>query len=66
MTVTDLLEFNPCNLDHLTETYGIGFYMEYFTKWPQLCKVVESESGKIEAYSELKGHRPWHTLLTAA
>jgi ribosomal protein S18 acetylase RimI-like enzyme len=51
MTPTDLLKFNPCNLDHLTETYNIGFYLEYFTKWPQLCKVIESESGQIEAYS---------------
>lgn len=48
----DLLKFNPCNLDHLTETYNIGFYLEYFTKWPSLCKVVESEDGEIEAYSE--------------
>jgi len=48
----DLLKFNPCNLDHLTETYNIGFYLEYFTKWPSLCKVIESENGEIEAYSE--------------
>jgi N-terminal acetyltransferase B complex catalytic subunit len=47
----DLLRFNPCNLDHLTETYNIGFYLEYFTKWPSLCKVIESEHGEIEAYS---------------
>lgn len=51
MTSMDLLRFNPCNLDHLTETYNIGFYLEYFTKWPSLCKVVESETGEIEAYS---------------
>ena len=52
MTVTDLLKFNPCNLDHLTETYNIGFYLEYFTKWPKLCKVIQGETGQIEAYSE--------------
>lgn len=52
MTPMDLLRFNPCNLDHLTETYNIGFYLEYFTKWPSLCKVVESESGEVEAYSK--------------
>ncbi|EME48393.1 hypothetical protein DOTSEDRAFT_161897 [Dothistroma septosporum NZE10] len=50
MTPMDLLKFNPCNLDHLTETYNIGFYLEYFTKWPSLCKVIESPSGLIEAY----------------
>lgn len=51
MTAIDLLHFNPCNLDHLTETYNIGFYLEYFTRWPNLCKVVESVNGEIEAYS---------------
>lgn len=48
----DLLKFNPCNLDHLTETYNIGFYLEYFSKWPQLCKVIEGMNGEIEAYSK--------------
>jgi ribosomal protein S18 acetylase RimI-like enzyme len=52
MSPMDLLKFNPCNLDHLTETYNIGFYLEYFTKWPSLCKVIESENGEIEAYSK--------------
>ena len=56
MTATDLLKFNPCNLDHLTETYGIGFYLEYFTKWPHLCKVIEGANGQIEAYSEIRPH----------
>lgn len=52
MTVVDLLHFNPCNLDHLTETYNLGFYLEYFTKWPHLCKVIEDPaSGHIQAYS---------------
>ncbi|KAK1003512.1 N-alpha-acetyltransferase 20 [Friedmanniomyces endolithicus] len=50
MTPMDLLKFNPCNLDHLTETYNIGFYLDYFTKWPNLCKVIENETGQIEAY----------------
>lgn len=52
MTCTDLLRFNPCNLDHLTETYSINFYLEYFTKWPHLCKVIEGAHGQIEAYSK--------------
>lgn len=56
MTPMDLLRFNPCNLDHLTETYNIGFYLEYFTKWPSLCKVIESEGGEIEAYSMCSSH----------
>ncbi|KAH9826783.1 acyl-CoA N-acyltransferase [Teratosphaeria destructans] len=50
MTPMDLLKFNPCNLDHLTETYNIGFYLDYFTKWPNLCKVIEGQNGQIDAY----------------
>ncbi|CZT20443.1 related to N-acetyltransferase 5 [Ramularia collo-cygni] len=50
MTPLDLLKFNPCNLDHLTETYNIGFYLDYFRQWPKLCKVIEGPNGQIEAY----------------
>jgi ribosomal protein S18 acetylase RimI-like enzyme len=52
MTPADLLKFNPCNLDHLTETYNIGFYLDYFSKWPELCMVIEAPHGEIEGYSE--------------
>jgi len=52
MTPADLLKFNPCNLDHLTETYNIGFYLDYFAKWPELCMVIEDPHGSIEGYSQ--------------
>jgi hypothetical protein len=52
MTPADLLKFNPCNLDHLTETYNIGFYLDYFSKWPELCMVIEAPHGEIEGYSQ--------------
>ena len=42
MRPDDLLHFSSTNLDHLTETYNIGFYLEYLTKWPELCQVIES------------------------
>lgn len=51
MTVTDLLSFNQCNLDYLTETYSPGFYLDYLTQWPQCCQVLEDEHGRIEGYS---------------
>lgn len=54
MTPADLLKFNPCNLDHLTETYNIGFYLDYFSKWPELCMVIEGRHGEIEGYSACK------------
>ncbi|KAF2747667.1 acyl-CoA N-acyltransferase [Sporormia fimetaria CBS 119925] len=50
MKVDDLFKIAPCNLDPLTETYHIGFYMEYLTKWPELCQVVLGIDGKIEGY----------------
>ena len=52
MGPADLLKFNQCNLDHLTETYNIGFYLDYFTRWPQLCLVLEDSHGQIEGYSK--------------
>jgi hypothetical protein len=51
MSPMDMLKFNPCNLDHLTETYNISFYLDYFRQWPHLCKVIEGPTGQIEAYS---------------
>lgn len=50
MVAMDLLKISSTNLDHLTETYNIGFYMEYLTKWPDLCRVIEGHDGKIEGY----------------
>lgn len=53
MRPDDLLHISSTNLDHLTETYNIGFYMEYLTKWPELCQVLEGIDGNIEGYSNL-------------
>ncbi|KAF2132152.1 n-acetyltransferas-like protein [Dothidotthia symphoricarpi CBS 119687] len=54
MRPNDLLQISATNLDPLTETYNIGFYMEYLTKWPELCQVIEGIDGKIEGYSKLE------------
>lgn len=53
MRPNDLLRISTTNLDHLTETYNIGFYLEYLTKWPELCQVIEGVDGEIEGYSML-------------
>jgi N-terminal acetyltransferase B complex catalytic subunit len=53
MRATDLLRITTTNLDHLTETYNISFYLEYLTKWPDLCRVIEGIDGQIEGYSTL-------------
>lgn len=52
MKPADLLNFAPCNLDPLTETYHLGFYLEYLAKWPFLCFVLEGLDGHIEGYRE--------------
>lgn len=59
MRPDDLLKFSSTNLDHLTETYNIGFYLEYLTKWPELCQVIEGIDGQIEGYSAPP--KPVHT-----
>ncbi|CAI6335918.1 unnamed protein product [Periconia digitata] len=50
MRASDLLRMSTTNLDHLTETYNIGFYQEYLTKWPDLCRIIEGVDGEIEGY----------------
>ncbi|KAF2109142.1 acyl-CoA N-acyltransferase [Lophiotrema nucula] len=50
MRMSDLLKISSTNLDHLTETYSISFYLEYLTKWPDLCRVIEGMDGQIEGY----------------
>lgn len=48
----DVNKFSKCNLDPLTETYELGFYLQYYTKWPSLFQVCEDMDGNIVGYSE--------------
>ena len=67
----DLFHYNNVNLDPLTETYNLGFYFAYLSKWPEYFMVVESPSGKIMGYimgkSEARQNNPldWHGHVTA-
>ncbi|KAF4582927.1 N-acetyltransferase 5 [Ophiocordyceps camponoti-floridani] len=83
MTTFRRFEFNDankisrCNLDQLTETYDVGFYLQYYAKWPSLFYVCEDDQkniigyimGKIEsspdAYKNSKHYLPWHAHITA-
>ena len=47
-----MFKFNNVNLDPLTETYGLSFYMQYLAHWPEYFQVAESPNGQIMAYSE--------------
>jgi len=48
---TDLFRFNNVNLDPLTETYGLPFYLHYLINWPEYFMVAEHPSGTIMGYS---------------
>ena len=46
----DLLRFNNVNLDPLTETFTMGFYLQYLAKWPQYCFNVDAPHGRSMGY----------------
>jgi len=65
---TDLFKFNNINLDLWTETYGINFYLGYLSRWPDLCCVQESPSGRMMGYVLGKAEgsgMEWHGHVTA-
>ncbi len=47
----DLNKLSKCNLDPLTETYELYFYLQYHAKWPSLFQVVEDAESNIIGYS---------------
>jgi N-terminal acetyltransferase B complex catalytic subunit len=78
-TCGDLLRFNNINLDVLTETYNLGFYLQYLSTWPEYFMVEEAphssgssssggEGGRLTSYimgkAEGKGEK-WHGHVTA-
>lgn len=67
-TCDDLFIFNNVNLDPLTETYGLPFYMQYLAHWPEYFQVAESPGGEIMGYimgkAEGQGEN-WHGHVTA-
>ena len=36
----DLFHYNNVNLDPLTETYNLAFYLMYLSRWSSCCLVV--------------------------
>lgn len=65
---SDLFKFNNVNLDPLTETYGLAFYMQYLAQWPEYFQVAESPSGEIMGYIMGKAEgraENWHGHVTA-
>ena len=67
-TCDDLFRFNGINLDPLTETYGLSFYLKYMARWPEYFMVAESPSGDLMGYIMGKSegqNENWHGHVTA-
>ncbi|CDH48433.1 n-acetyltransferase 5 [Lichtheimia corymbifera JMRC:FSU:9682] len=65
---TDLFEFNNVNLDVLTETYNISFYLQYLAQWPDLFCVQMSTHDRLMGYVMGKAEgtgKNWHGHVTA-
>ncbi|KAF9477775.1 N-acetyltransferase [Pholiota conissans] len=65
---SDMFKFNNINLDIWTETYGIGFYLSYLSRWPDLCCVQEAPGGRMMGYVLGKAEgtgAEWHGHVTA-
>ncbi|KAJ4475553.1 N-acetyltransferase [Lentinula aciculospora] len=65
---SDMFKFNNVNLDVWTETYNIGFYLHYLSRWPDLCCVQEAPSGRMMGYviGKAEGQNTeWHGHVTA-
>ena len=53
----DLNRISKCNLDPLTETYDLNFYLQYYAKWPALFQVCEDSKGNIIGYSKFSQYK---------
>mmetsp|Transcript_5188 Transcript_5188/g.12600 ORF Transcript_5188/g.12600 Transcript_5188/m.12600 type:complete len:174 (-) Transcript_5188:297-818(-) len=67
--LNDLFKFNNVNLDPLTETYVMPFYMQYLAQWPEYFMATKAPNsdqltgyvmGKVEGVGE-----KWHGHVTA-
>ncbi|KAH6573714.1 hypothetical protein BASA60_005896 [Batrachochytrium salamandrivorans] len=64
----DLFRFNNINLDPLTETYNLSFYLGYLAQWPGLCMTAVNGNGTLMSYilGKAEGHgNLWHGHVTA-
>lgn len=67
-TCDDLFSFNNVNLDILTETYNLPFYLQYLAKWPEYCQISEAPGRQAMGYILGKAEgsgTDWHGHVTA-
>jgi len=66
--MNDLFKFNNVNLDVLTETYNMPFYLQYMSRWPELFTVAEAPDKSIMGYMLGKSEGTdelWHGHVSA-
>ena len=64
----DLFRFNNINLDVLTETYNMPFYLQYISQWPEAFTVAEGPDGSLMGYMLGKAEgmgKLWHGHVSA-
>ena len=54
--MNDLFRFNNVNLDILTETFNMPFYLSYMSRWPELFTVAEAPSPDNNNNSIIMGY----------
>ena len=66
--MNDLFKFNNINLDVLTETYNMSFYLSYLSRWPEAFTIAESPSKNLMGYMLGKSEglqALWHGHVSA-
>mmetsp|Transcript_32685 Transcript_32685/g.52322 ORF Transcript_32685/g.52322 Transcript_32685/m.52322 type:complete len:178 (-) Transcript_32685:208-741(-) len=64
----DLLSVNKVNLDPLTETYSMSFYMLYMARWPEYFRIARSVNNDVMGYiiGKAEGEKQlWHGHVSA-
>ena len=64
----DLFRFNNVNLDELTATYYMPFYLQYLATWPEFFVAAEAPDGQMMGYimGKVEGEgENWHGHVTA-
>jgi N-terminal acetyltransferase B complex catalytic subunit len=60
---TDLFTFNPVNLDRLTETFNLSFYLSYMATWPDLSLVQHAPGSatpkQSKSLQKRQSNAPW-------
>ena len=66
----DMFRFNNVNLDRLTETYHVSFYMGVLAEFPDIFYLTETPNAQIMSYvmgkcEETQDAAPFHGHVTA-